>query len=60
MALIRNIFWLAVFLLSTLSFVVLFEKGTTNFVPNVKTQIEEFRKAVVNEINPPKAGQPQP
>jgi len=60
MALIRNIFWLAVFLLSTLSFVVLFEKGSNNFVSNVKTQIEEFRKAVVEEINPPKAEQAKP
>jgi len=59
MAFIRNIFWLAVFLLSTLSFVVLFEKGPTNFVPNVKTQVEDFRKAVVEELNPPKPEKPK-
>jgi hypothetical protein len=58
MALLRNIFWLLVFLLSTLSFVVLFEKGPNNFVPNVKIQIEDFRKAVMDGINPPKTAQP--
>ena len=53
MALIRNIFWLAVFVISTLCFVVLFEKGTYNFVPNVQTQVGEFAKAVQEQLVPP-------
>jgi len=54
MSLIRNIFWFAVFMVSTLSFVVLFEKGTTNFVPNVQKQFGEFVGMVKDQINPPK------
>lgn len=55
MPLLRNIFWFAVFLISTLSFVVLFEKGPDNFVPNLKVQIEEFSKMVMDAVNPPKS-----
>ena len=50
MALLRNIFWLAVFVISTLAFVVLFEKGPDNFVPNLQKQTEELVKAVKEQI----------
>ena len=50
MGLIRKIFWLALFVISTLCFVVLFEKGTTNFVPNVQKQAVEFGQAVREQI----------
>ena len=54
MALLRNIFWLAVFVFATLCFVVLFEKGTDKFVPNVQKQIQDFSAAVQEQIAPAK------
>jgi len=50
MALIRKIFWLALFLFSTLCFVVLFEKGPDHFVSNLQKQIETVTKAVQEQI----------
>jgi hypothetical protein len=59
MALIRKLFWIAVFLLSTLCFIVLFEHGTEKFSENLGKQIQEFRKMVNEQIQPPKKeGQP--
>jgi len=58
MALLRKIFWLAIFLFATLCFVVLFEKGTNHFVPNVQKQIQEFSQAVQDQIAPPKTAKP--
>ena len=58
MALLRKLFWVAIFLISTLSFVVLFENGTNNFVPNLQKQIEVFSKAVKDQISPPKTDKP--
>jgi len=40
MALIRNIFWLAIFLGATFAFTVLFEHGPTNFVQNAKKEAD--------------------
>ena len=59
MGLIRNIFWLVLFLFATLCFVVLFEKGTAHFVPNVQKQIVEFTRAVQEQIARP-AKTPKP
>ena len=59
MALLRKIFWLAVFVIATLCFVVLFETGTTNFVPNVQKQIGEFSQVVKEQLAPP-AKTPKP
>ena len=58
MALLRKLFWVAIFLISTLSCVVLFENGTNNFVPNLQKQIEVFSKAVKDQISPPKTDKP--
>jgi len=58
MALLRKIFWLAIFVFATLCFVVLFEKGTNNFVPNVQKQFQEFSKMVQDQITPPKTAKP--
>lgn len=52
MALLRKIFWLAVFLIATLSFVVLFEKGTTDFIPNLQKQAQEFNEMVRAQFAP--------
>lgn len=58
MELLRKLFWFAVFLLSTLCFVVLFEKGTTNFVPNLQKQIQEVVQVVKEQIAPAKKEKP--
>ena len=50
MALIRKIFWIALFLFSTLCFVVLFEKGPDHFVTNLQKQIETLTKAAQDQI----------
>lgn len=55
MALLRKLFWVAIFLISTLSFIVLFEHGTHDFVPHLQKQIEELSKAAKDQISPPKA-----
>ena len=60
MALIRQLFWFAVFLISTLSFVVLFENGTTNFGTNVVEKVKEVQKFANDQINPPKKEQKTP
>jgi len=38
MALIRTLFWTAIFLAATFAFTVLFEHGPTNFVQNAKKE----------------------
>ncbi len=43
MALLRKLFWLALFLAATFSFVVLFEHGHTDFVKNAKTEFANFK-----------------
>ncbi|MEI8233623.1 MAG: hypothetical protein WCH57_02935 [Verrucomicrobiota bacterium] len=54
MALFRKIFWLAVFVFSTLCFVVLFEKGPDHFVANLRKQIETVTRFVQDQIKPAK------
>jgi len=43
MALIRNLFWTAIFLASTFAFTVLFEHGPTDFVQNSKKEADVLR-----------------
>ena len=40
MALIRNIFWAAIFVASTFAFTVLFEHGPSDFSENAKKEFE--------------------
>lgn len=40
MALIRSLFWFAIFLASTFVFTVVFEHGFTNFKGNAKAEFE--------------------
>ena len=54
MSLLRKIFWLAVFLLSTLSFIVLFEHGPDKFQQNLTTEITEFHTFVDQQVHPKK------
>lgn len=54
MALLRKLFWIATFLISTLCFVVLFEHGPDNFSANLRKQVQEFAKFVDGQIHPEK------
>ena len=58
MALLRKLFWLGVYLVSTLSFIVLFEKGTTDFSGNLVKQVEEFQQFVTKQLSSGKPSQP--
>jgi hypothetical protein len=44
--LIRKLFWVALFLVATFCFIVLFEHGTQNFRENAKTEFETLKKMV--------------
>ena len=46
MALLRSLFWFALFLASTFFFVVVFEHGFTNFGANAKTEIDSLKVMV--------------
>ena len=54
MALIRGLFWLALFLFFTFSFVVLFEYGTHDFTKGFKTEFERAKNFVVESVKPEK------
>lgn len=46
MALIRSLFWFALFVASTFCFVVLFEHGFSNFGENSKKEIESLKNTL--------------
>ncbi len=43
MDLIRKLFWVALTLVFTFGFVVLFENGTTNYADNAKIEFEQMK-----------------
>lgn len=43
MTLLRNAFWISLFVIFTFLFVVFFEYGTTNFVKNAKQEYKDAR-----------------
>jgi len=51
MALLRTIFWVALFLFFTFSFVVLFEYGTSDFVPGFKKEFERLKTFVTSQTS---------
>jgi hypothetical protein len=53
MALLRTLFWVILFLFFTFSFVVLFEHGTSDFVPGFKKEFERLKTFVVNHTSKP-------
>ena len=63
MALIRNLFWTAIFLASTFAFTVLFEYGPTDFIQNGKKEWDvlkamagakpERKKDSMDKVMPP-------
>ena len=44
MALIRSIFWVALFIVATFCFVVLFEYGPEGFVEGVPVELEKIKE----------------
>ncbi len=58
MALLRSIFWFALFVASTFCFVVVFEHGFTNFSGNAEKEFESVKKMV--GLGPKKAPAPVP
>ena len=58
MALFRKLFWFGVFLISTLAFIVIFEKGTDHFGTNLGKQAGELRTFVEEQIHPKKEAKP--
>ncbi len=52
-ALFRKIFWLALFVVFTFCFIVLFEHGPTNFVQNAHVEAAQLQK-MFGKINRPK------
>ena len=43
MALLRSIFWFALFVASTFCFIVVFEHGFTNFGSNAQKEVESLK-----------------
>lgn len=54
MALIRTLFWTAIFLGATFFFTVIFEHGPTNFSENAKKEAEALKAMVGVKIEKPK------
>lgn len=50
MALIRKLFWIALFLASTFCFVVLFEHGTTDFAASAKIEFDGMKKILHMQV----------
>jgi hypothetical protein len=50
MALIRNIFWFAVFLGSTFAFTVLFEHGPNNFAQNAREEAQVLKAMATGNL----------
>jgi len=50
MALIRSLFFVALFIFSTLCFVVLFEHGPMNFSKNLQVEVQYFQKFIHSEV----------
>ena len=53
MALLRTLFWVVLFLFFTFSFVVLFEYGTSDFVPGFKKEFNRLKTFVTSQASKP-------
>jgi hypothetical protein len=53
MALLRSLFWVALFLFFTFSFIVLFEYGTHDFVPGFQKEFARIKTFVINQTTKP-------
>ena len=52
MDLIRKLFWVALTLVFTFGFVVLFENGTTNYADNAKVEFEQMKLMFASKPKP--------
>jgi hypothetical protein len=50
MALIRTLFWFAIFIGSTFVFTVLFEHGPRNFVENSKKEADSLQRLFMGDV----------
>lgn len=50
MALLRNLFWLALFLASTFGFVVLFEHGTHDYIKSCQVEFDHLKSLVNKKV----------
>lgn len=50
MALIRQLFWIALFLASTFGFLVLFDHGTVDYMKNAELEFQNLKKMVNSQI----------
>jgi hypothetical protein len=50
MALIRSLFWFAIFVALTFAFTVLFEHGPNNYVENAKKEYEVLKKLAGSKL----------
>jgi hypothetical protein len=53
MALLRGLFWLALFLFFTFCFVVLFEYGTADFTTGFQKEFERLKSFVAQQMEKP-------
>jgi hypothetical protein len=53
MSLLRTIFWVVLFMFFTFSFVVLFEYGTSDFVPGFKKEFARLKTFVMSQTSKP-------
>ncbi|MEO8438594.1 MAG: hypothetical protein ABI540_00065 [Spartobacteria bacterium] len=62
MGLLRNLFWLLLFVFFTFCFVVLFEYGPSEFVPGFQKEFDRASHFVQDAIHPDKkkAGETKP
>ncbi|MEY2484673.1 MAG: hypothetical protein QOG67_1324 [Verrucomicrobiota bacterium] len=51
MGLLRTVFWVALFVFFTFSFVVLFEYGTQDFVPGFQKEFARIKTFVINQTS---------
>jgi len=51
MALLRSLFWFAIFVTSTFAFTVVFEHGVGNFSGNAETEFKVWEKWISGFIN---------
>jgi len=57
MALLRSLFWIALFLFFTFCFIVLFEYGTHDFVPGFQKEFARIKTFVIQQTS--KATEPK-
>lgn len=58
MALLRTLFWIALFLFFTFSFIVFFEYGSHDFVSGFKKEYERVKSFVVSQTQPQPSATP--